>query len=163
MSQKNVDLIHTMREAWNHTVLHAIYNCCKLNYKKSYCLYSLTHLNRSVNWPYKHKWCYKKRCALKASQHALNYVAVLKLLSHAARPLLMRKNLKSLDWVLLEADLRVAVGLSLQKNLSFMHLVNGLHYGFDFLWCEIFVCTAMCRSDQGLTHHGVWNCQFTSM
>jgi hypothetical protein len=46
---------------------------------------------------------------LEGSQHALNYVAVLKLSSHAITPLLMRKNLKFLDWVWLEADFRVVV------------------------------------------------------
>ena len=60
-------------------------------------------------------------------------MAVLKLLSHAIRPLLMRKNLKFLDWVWLEADFRVAVW-PVTTEKSFMHLVNGVHDGIDFSW-----------------------------
>jgi hypothetical protein len=47
-------------------------------------------------------------------------VAVLKFLSHAIRPLLMRKNLKFLDWLWLEADFRVAV-LPVTTEKSFFY------------------------------------------
>jgi len=71
-----------------------------------------------------------RRDALKGSQHALNYVAVLKLLSHAIRPLLMRKNLKFLDWVRLEADFRVAVWpVTTEKSFFFCIWLMGCMMG----------------------------------